>query len=159
MQGCPSQRSPPDLEYRAELLQLPYAFVPRPVVTAVDNRYPRYGGRVTLTYRQGGRAVTGASIVPPGANTHSLNMMQRVVFLKVVASRAGSVTVEMPAAGARVATNRAHPPKPAPTSRTWTGDEEAAERERERREGVREGGRKVRGAGGKRAKDKLGRKR
>ena len=103
MQGCPSQRSPPDLEYRAELLQLPYAFVPRPVVTAVDNRYPRYGGRVTLTYRQGGRAVTGASIVPPGANTHSLNMMQRVVFLKVVASRAGSVTVEMPAAGARVA--------------------------------------------------------
>ena len=103
MQGCPKERSPPDQEYRAELLQLPYAFLPRPTITAVDNRYPRYGGKVTLTYKQGSKAVTAASIIPPGANTHSLNMMQRVVFLRVVSSAPGTITVQMPEWSDRVA--------------------------------------------------------
>ena len=103
MQGCPKERSPPDQEYRAELLQLPYAFAPRPTITAVDNRYPRYGGKVTLRYVQGSKLVTAATIVPPGANTHSLNMMQRVVFLRVASSGAGSITVQMPERSDRVA--------------------------------------------------------
>ncbi len=67
----------------------------------------RYGGRITILYKHS-RPVGAASIVPPGANTHSLNMMQRVVFLDIVdrsPQKTGEqkVTVQMPDFGARVA--------------------------------------------------------
>lgn len=62
----------------------------------------RYGGKITVSYAHT-RPVTGATIIPPTATTHSTNMMQRVVFLKTSDAKPGSITVEMPPWGARVA--------------------------------------------------------
>ena len=87
--------APPDQEYRAELLQLPYAFQDRPEITAISASKVGWGGKVTVSYKHS-KAVTSATIIPPTATTHSTNMMQRVVFLKIVASSPGSVTVELP---------------------------------------------------------------
>lgn len=62
----------------------------------------RYGGKITVSYTHT-RPVTGATLIPPTATTHSTNMMQRVIFLKTSGATGGSVTVEMPPRGARVA--------------------------------------------------------
>lgn len=94
--------APAGQEYRAELLQLPYAFVDRPVITKISTDKTWFGGRITISYKHS-RPVTAATIMPPSANTHSLNMMQRVVFLKTHDVTAGSVTVEMPSFQSRAA--------------------------------------------------------
>jgi hypothetical protein len=96
-------KAPPDQEYRAELLQLPYAFNPnRPVITAISSNTVSYGGKLKITLDTFGKGfVNRVSVIPPGANTHSLNMMQRVVFLKITArnkdnERPRWVEAEMP---------------------------------------------------------------
>lgn len=61
----------------------------------------RWGGKITISYAHT-KPVTAASIIPPTATTHSTNMMQRVVFLKVTSVTPSSVTVEMPKAEDRV---------------------------------------------------------
>lgn len=102
-------KAPPDQEYRAELLQLPYAFKERPVITSISSDTVQYGGQLTIQYdlsRKGG-FINTVSVIPPGANTHSLNMMQRVVFLKVVkrnkeGDRPKYVTVQFPTSSDRV---------------------------------------------------------
>lgn len=73
----------------------------------------RFGSKLTITYDHQ-RPVTAVSIIPPGANTHSLNMMQRIVFLKI--TKAGTTDepsaaqergpVAKPATGLRVVTSR-----------------------------------------------------
>lgn len=80
-------KAPPDQEYRAELLQLPYAFNPnRPDITAISSNTVPYGGKLKINFETFGKGfVNKVSVIPPGANTHSLNMMQRVVFLKITA--------------------------------------------------------------------------
>jgi hypothetical protein len=92
--------APPDQEYRAELLQLPYAFKDRPEITDVSSDSLKYGGKVTISYKGG--KVARVSMIPPGSNTHSLNMMQRVVYLKITSNKAGSVTAQLPSFSDRV---------------------------------------------------------
>jgi hypothetical protein len=41
-------------------------------------------------------------MIPPGSNTHSLNMMQRIVILKITSNKAGSVTAQLPSFKDRV---------------------------------------------------------
>lgn len=93
--------APPDQEYRAELLQLPYAFKDRPEITDVSSDAVKYGGSITIGYKHP-KKIAKVSLIPPGANTHSLNMMQRVVFLKITSKKAGSVTAQLPSFGDRV---------------------------------------------------------
>ncbi|KAF8059661.1 CA1 [Scenedesmus sp. PABB004] len=95
-------KAPPDQEYRAELLQLPYAFRPRPEITGLSSDALKYGGSVTITYAPASTYIETAVLIPPGANTHSLNMMQRAVFLKVTARAVGSLTVAIPPFSARL---------------------------------------------------------
>lgn len=102
-------KAPPDQEYRAELLQLPYAFNPnRPVITAISSNTVPYGGKLKINFETFGKGfVNKVSVIPPGANTHSLNMMQRVVFLKITArnkdnERPRWVEVVMPTKNDRV---------------------------------------------------------
>lgn len=87
--------APPDQEYRAELLQLPYAFKPRPEITSISSDTVKYGGTITIGYKFSGY-ISSASVIPPGANTHSFNMMQRIVFLSITKRAPGSVTVQFP---------------------------------------------------------------
>ncbi|KIZ03620.1 glyoxal or galactose oxidase [Monoraphidium neglectum] len=94
--------APAGQEYRAELLQLPYAFVDRPVITSVSKENVKYGEKITIGYKHG-KAVTAATITPPSANTHSTNMMQRVIFLKTSGVTPDSITVELPSLKSRVA--------------------------------------------------------
>ncbi|GBF98436.1 hypothetical protein Rsub_11081 [Raphidocelis subcapitata] len=89
-------------EYRAELLQLPYAFMDRPAINSVSANSVGYGGKLTISYTHT-KPITAASIIPPTATTHSTNMMQRVIFLKTSDITGNSVTVEMPPQYARVA--------------------------------------------------------
>jgi hypothetical protein len=93
--------APPDQEYRAELLQLPYAFKDRPEITSVSSDSVKYGGSITIGYKHG-KKIAKVSVIPPGSNTHSLNMMQRVVFLKITSNKAGSVTAQLPSFSDRV---------------------------------------------------------
>lgn len=93
--------APPDQEYRAELLQLPYAFKDRPEITEISSDSLKYGGKVTIGYK-GGKGISKVTMIPPGSNTHSLNMMQRVVLLKITSDKAGSVTAQLPAFSDRV---------------------------------------------------------
>lgn len=95
-------KAPPDQEYRAELLQLPYAFKDRPVITDVSSDSVKYGGKITISYKHG-KPISSVTIIPPGSNTHSLNMMQRVVKLAITSNKAGSVTAQLPSFGDRVA--------------------------------------------------------
>jgi hypothetical protein len=95
-------KAPPDQEYRAELLQLPYAFKERPVITGLSSDSVKYGGKVTIEFKHS-KPITMVTLMPPGANTHSLNMMQRVVLLSITANNGGSVTAQLPAFADRVA--------------------------------------------------------
>jgi hypothetical protein len=96
-------KAPPDQEYRAELLQLPYAFKPRPEITSISSSTVKYGDSLTIKYKSP-NFISFVSVIPPGANTHSLNMMQRVVYLKVVdrKDKDGSMTVQLPLMSDRV---------------------------------------------------------
>lgn len=94
-------KAPPDQEYRAELLQLPYAFKTRPEIVSISSDAVQFGGSITIKYKSPGY-ISSASVIPPGANTHSLNMMQRVVFLKITSRTPDSVTVQFPTAKDRV---------------------------------------------------------
>jgi hypothetical protein len=102
---CKTNPAPPAQEYRAELYQLPYAFAPRPEIVSVSDPEPRLGGKLTVRYRASapGKKITAATIIPPGARTHGLDMMQRVVHLDVLSDSNGSVVLGMPEASARVA--------------------------------------------------------
>jgi hypothetical protein len=103
---CKTNPAPPAQEYRAELYQLPYAFSPRPEILSVSDDEPPMGGKITVRYRPSapGKKVTAATIMPPGARTHGLDMMQRVVYLDVLSSSAsGQVTLGLPPLSARVA--------------------------------------------------------
>lgn len=62
----------------------------------------RYGESITIRYNFP-QKVDAVTIIPPGANTHSLNMMQRLVYLKITSVTANSVTAELPSKAARVA--------------------------------------------------------
>ncbi|KAI8472424.1 MAG: hypothetical protein J3K34DRAFT_414131 [Monoraphidium minutum] len=94
--------SPAGQEYRAELLQLPYAFQDRPEITSLPKDYVWYDEKITVGYKHS-RKVTAATLTPPSANTHSTNMMQRVIFLKTYNIGPSSITIEMPPEEARVA--------------------------------------------------------
>lgn len=94
-------KAPPDQEYRAELLQLPYAFKARPEILSISRATVSYGGTITIKFKSSGH-ISSASVIPPGANTHSLNMMQRVVFLRIISRTPDSVTIQLPAAKDRV---------------------------------------------------------
>lgn len=67
----------------------------------VQHTQVSYGGKVTISYK-GDKKISKVSMIPPGSNTHSLNMMQRVVFLKVTSNKAGSVTAQLPSFKDRV---------------------------------------------------------
>lgn len=93
--------APPDQEYRAELLQLPYAFGPRPEITSISADAVKYGGSLTIKFKSES-PISFVSVIPPGANTHSLNMMQRVVYLRIGNRGKDFVTVSMPSWSDRV---------------------------------------------------------
>jgi len=113
---CKTNPAPPAQEYRAELLQPPYSFLPRPrILSLVEPREPtslRLGGTVTLRYAPAapGGKITGASITAPGARTHGLDMTARLVFLQAVSigspeggGRGGVATFALPSGAGRVA--------------------------------------------------------
>lgn len=70
-----------------------------PLVTAFVHRY---GESITIRYNFP-KKVDAVTIIPPGANTHSLNMMQRLVYLRITSVTANSVTAQLPSEAARLA--------------------------------------------------------
>jgi Domain of unknown function (DUF1929) len=75
----------------------------RPEITAIARDTVRFGETLKISINPSvGGYVSTASVIPPGSNTHSLNMMQRVVFLKIVDRSPSHVTVQLPAATDRV---------------------------------------------------------
>ncbi|EFJ45239.1 hypothetical protein VOLCADRAFT_94426 [Volvox carteri f. nagariensis] len=84
-------RSPdrdPDLDYRISFM-VPTEIAPpvvRPVITAAPTTVLR-GSVFNVTYANG--PITGATLAAPCANTHSINMNQRVVFLNMVSDAGG----------------------------------------------------------------------
>jgi hypothetical protein len=100
-------------EYRSEIFYPPYAldWKNKPTIRQVQSDTSntqvtrvRYGQTITVKYanhasNSGSRVpVTSASIVAASATTHSFNINQRVIFLKVVSSNknTGTVTLQLP---------------------------------------------------------------
>jgi hypothetical protein len=75
---------------------------PHPTPTPPHPTPKRHGDFILIVYRHD-TPITGASITPPSAVTHSNNMMQRLIFLKTHNVTENSLVVELPPKAARVA--------------------------------------------------------
>ncbi|GIM13827.1 hypothetical protein Vretimale_16890, partial [Volvox reticuliferus] len=89
-------RSPDgDLDYRISFA-VPTEIGPgveRPVIVSAPEVITR-GSIFTVTYK--GKVVTSVSMAAPCANTHSMNMNQRVLFLNLVSVSNGVARVQAP---------------------------------------------------------------
>eukprot|EP00798_Chlamydomonas_sp_ICE-L_P029053 gene29053-32255_t len=70
-------------EFQAEIFKLPYAFAVRPAIVSAPTDNIMMGELFQVEYTG---SVNGATLATPGADTHSIDMGQRVVFLRVVSN-------------------------------------------------------------------------
>jgi hypothetical protein len=86
----------PNEEMHLEIYSPPYLFRgPRPTIDTVASEW-RYGSSVSIGSPQAG-AIRWASLIRPGATTHSFNSSQRLVDLPITAQSDGVVQVEVTA--------------------------------------------------------------
>eukprot|EP00798_Chlamydomonas_sp_ICE-L_P029052 gene29052-32254_t len=93
-------------QFQAEIFKLPYAFAVRPAIVSAPTGNIVLGDLFQVEYKG---SVNGATLAAPGAFTHSTDMGQRVVFLRVVSNvfnavqGTGSLVLQAPCASSLVA--------------------------------------------------------
>lgn len=83
-------------EHRIELLTPPYiaAGIERPTITGTPKVFNR-GDTITVNYRYSGK-ITGAALAAPCADTHSINMGQRIIMLEMNQAAGNSLSIHAP---------------------------------------------------------------